>query len=144
MRYTAAEARALRDDAYPAPWDVDLVSDEMTPDRRKATCRLCAAAPDLATQLADALDALEAAEKRVAELAADVDDLTINMDADLKTMIRERHALRVAETALATLQAYLDTLPETPTAAELDAICAIAHGRLDHPLVIAALTGDKP
>ncbi len=60
-----------------------------------------------------------------------------NMASDWLEM---HDALLEARAELERMRAYLDTIPEGPVSGEvIDAICSLAHGRQDHPLVLAAL-----
>jgi hypothetical protein len=52
----------------------------------------------------EAADMLEALAAKLAEVEADNADLRLNMDADLKTMCRERAALQAAEAEVARLR----------------------------------------
>ena len=99
----------------------------------------------------------EALRKEAADRIAEV-EAAYQAESDLGDALADQVQILLTERdrlarEVERMKKYLDTLPgdEGCGTAELDAICAIAHGRDDHPLVVAAInpegetpTGEKP
>ena len=118
-KLTDEAVKALLDGATPGPWRADgepwnrivwssadnrvcfmAHSSGLNDARDIATSNLVAAAPDLARALLASRAELAAVEALRAEIA----DLKMNMDADLRTMVREGQQLRTLAAELAAAQ----------------------------------------
>jgi hypothetical protein len=80
------------------------------------------------------------AEAKVSELEAERDVLKAELHEARMQAIVDFGKLQEACEERDALRAYLDTLPDGDISEDqVDAICALAYGRTDHPVVLTAL-----